>query len=439
MKNRSPWPVVIVAFALSIACLGRVWAASFELPLVRKSVVFVKWIDKNGIPLASGSGFIASPDGLIFTNRHVAQPADISADQSILLVGVPSAHDPDQLDYFPAAVAYVAPADDADFAILKIKPRPGYAPLRPLRLADHPVDLGDNVAVIGYPLPQPDEPTLSVTRGGVSATNVDADGNTYWQTDAAINHGNSGGPIVNEQGDVVGMATAVHSDAEGIGYSLLLSTLKKPAANTQSLNQTKVEPGPLNPAQIPQPTVLTPTAANWSVGGGTESAKKNDLQIDGNGDSFWLIDKHPLPTNFKMIISCRVTYLLGNQPVPVDGMNARSLFIRFGTHDVTSDISQLGNGYLVQLSARGLYLVKNGDLVGEWPARDSDAAMTLMLERRGGKIIFGSPIHPELNYDDKSPIENSGGLCIGGMLSKLELGKVLMVDLDHTAATQPTK
>ena len=79
---------------------------------------------------------------MIYTNRHVIQPAD-NTNGRVILVGVPTAKDPDELDYFKASVVFsTRDADGLDFAILKISARPDYGKFHALALAADRPELG---------------------------------------------------------------------------------------------------------------------------------------------------------------------------------------------------------------------------------------------------------------------------------------------------------
>jgi serine protease Do len=159
---------------------------------------------------AGGSGFVISPDGLIITNNHVVEGA------TSVKVHL------DDRDY----TAEVKGVDKAtDIALLKID---AGRPLRYLELGDsEAIRVGDWVMVIGNPL----NLDRTVTTGVVSAKNrsigiSNASFENFIQTDAAINFGNSGGPLINMQGQVVGIATAINYGAENIGFAVPVSTLK---------------------------------------------------------------------------------------------------------------------------------------------------------------------------------------------------------------------
>jgi serine protease Do len=160
---------------------------------------------------AGGSGFVISPEGLVVTNFHVVEGAT-----SVKV------HLGDR-DY----PAQIKGSDKAtDIALLKIDA--GH-PLRYIELGDsEAVRVGDWVMVIGNPL----NLDKTVTTGVVSAKGRsigigDVSFENFIQTDAAINFGNSGGPLINLQGQVVGIATAINWGAENIGFAVPVNTLKE--------------------------------------------------------------------------------------------------------------------------------------------------------------------------------------------------------------------
>lgn len=158
-----------------------------------------------------GSGFLISADGLIVTNHHVI---DGATDLWVNLNG--------------RRYAAELQGDDppTDLALLKIKPE---EELTYLALADSDaLRVGEWVMVIGSPL----RLGMSVSVGVVSAKGrsiditPDRSLENFIQTDAAINFGNSGGPLVDRQGRVVGIATAINYGAENIAFAVPVNTLK---------------------------------------------------------------------------------------------------------------------------------------------------------------------------------------------------------------------
>ena len=160
---------------------------------------------------SGGSGFVISPAGLVVTNFHVVEGAT-----SVKV------HLGDR-DY-PAEVKGTDKA--TDIALLKID---AGRPLRYLELGDSDgVRVGDWVMVVGNPL----NLDKTVTTGVVSAKGrsigiSDASFENFIQTDAAINFGNSGGPLINMQGQVVAIATAINWGAENIGFAVPVNTVKE--------------------------------------------------------------------------------------------------------------------------------------------------------------------------------------------------------------------
>jgi serine protease Do len=160
---------------------------------------------------AGGSGFVISPEGLIITNNHVIEGA------TSVKVHLNDRDYPAQVKGFDKAT---------DIALLKID---AGQPLRYLELGDSDATrVGDWVMVIGNPL----NLDRTVTTGVVSAKGrsigiSDTSFENFIQTDAAINFGNSGGPLVNMQGQVVAIATAINYGAENIGFAVPVNTLKE--------------------------------------------------------------------------------------------------------------------------------------------------------------------------------------------------------------------
>ncbi len=168
---------------------------------------------------ATGSGFIVSSDGVIFTNDHVIEGA------SKVEVTLPDGR---------SFVATVTDTDAAhDFAVLKIDA----TNLPTVALGNSSdLQLGQSVVAIGYALGLQGGP--SVTSGIISSLertvqaqdpNVAGGVRTYrnvLQTSAAINPGNSGGPLVDLQGQVVGINTAGVSSADNIGFAISIDAAK---------------------------------------------------------------------------------------------------------------------------------------------------------------------------------------------------------------------
>ncbi len=156
--------------------------------------------------VALGSGFIISADGYIVTNRHVIEKSDgitvVLSDES-------------------AYEAEVIGEDiETDLALIKIVPQHN---LQPVEFGDSDkIRVGDWVLAIGNPFGL----GSSVTAGIISAKSRDIDNSpygSYLQTDAAINQGNSGGPMFNADGKLIGVNTAIFSTAGGgmgVGFAL---------------------------------------------------------------------------------------------------------------------------------------------------------------------------------------------------------------------------
>lgn len=161
--------------------------------------------------IAQGSGFIVSPDGYIMTNFHVAGKA-----KKITVV----IQDGKDLEL---SATYVGGDPQTDVAILKIDDAEGRT-FDYLDFGDSDeVEIGEWVMAVGNPF----QLEASVTVGVISATGRQnlriAEIEKFIQTDAAINPGNSGGPLINLEGEVIGMNTAIVSRSGGymgIGFAV---------------------------------------------------------------------------------------------------------------------------------------------------------------------------------------------------------------------------
>ena len=155
-----------------------------------------------------GSGVIVSPDGYILTNHHVVR------DASEIVVSL--------LDKRELKAQIVGADPRTDIAVLKIQEEAGDMPY--IKLGDSTtVGVGDIVLAMGNPFGIGQTVTMGIVsatgRSGISAEAYE----DFIQTDAAINRGNSGGPLVNVRGEVIGINTAILSrtgGSEGIGFAV---------------------------------------------------------------------------------------------------------------------------------------------------------------------------------------------------------------------------
>ncbi len=193
---------------------------------------FREFQDRNGGPgedrprrsSALGSGFVISEDGYIVTNNHVIEGADEI-----------------EIEFFegfslPATLVGTDP--NTDIALLKVE---ADSPLKFVSFGNSDnAKVGDWVMAMGNPLGQ----GFSVSAGIVSARNRALSGtyDDYIQTDAAINRGNSGGPLFNMNGEVIGVNTAILSPnggSIGIGFSMASNVVTKVVDQLREFGETR--------------------------------------------------------------------------------------------------------------------------------------------------------------------------------------------------------
>lgn len=192
----------------------------YFLPFKGEKIAFPKKIKEGNCKtkIGGGSGFIISKDGYILTCNHVVE--DKEADFTVII-------DPDHK--YKARVIDKDPL--VDMAILKIQGN--NFPFIKLGDSDK-LDLGEDVLAVGNPLGEFEDTLSSGIISGLSrkitayngfdskSTNLKG----LIQTDAAINPGNSGGPLVDMNGEVVGINTAMIMGAENIGFALPINYIK---------------------------------------------------------------------------------------------------------------------------------------------------------------------------------------------------------------------
>jgi serine protease Do len=154
--------------------------------------------------MGQGSGFVISPDGLIVTNNHVIEGAD----------KVTVRFQDNDTEY---AATVVGQDKETDLAVIRIKRD---TPLPVLKFGDSDAtQVGEWVLAIGNPLGLDN----TVTAGIISAKHrIIGAGpfDNFLQTDASINPGNSGGPLLNMQGEVIGINTAISIEGQNIGFAI---------------------------------------------------------------------------------------------------------------------------------------------------------------------------------------------------------------------------
>ncbi len=196
----------------------------FKIPFYRK-----KGTEKRKV--GGGTGFIISEDGLILTNKHVV--ADKDAEYTVIT---------NEGKKFPVEVVARDPVKD--LAILKIKQKGKKLKFPTVKLGDSDkLQIGQTVIAIGYMLGEFQNSVsvgvisglgrkITASGGGIVETLEDV-----IQTDAAINKGNSGGPLLNLKGEVIGINTAMVVGGENIGFALPINSAKKAIEQVKTLGK----------------------------------------------------------------------------------------------------------------------------------------------------------------------------------------------------------
>ncbi len=230
----------------------------------------------------SGSGFVFSSDGLILTNSHVVENSDRLV--ITLLDG----------DEFIADVTGVD--RDTDLAILKIYGS-GYSPAKLGSSGD--LKIGQLVIAIGNPLGYQHSVSVGVL-SGMGRTMRTQDGHlidNILQSDAAMNPGNSGGPMIDTSGEVIGINTAVIPGAQGLSFSIGIDTAKEIARYLISegkvikaylglmINEIEINPRIRNFYRINSKKGILVTGLENSSPASRADLREGDIIIEFDGNS----------------------------------------------------------------------------------------------------------------------------------------------------------
>ena len=195
-----PEPVAVEGDAVYTAVWSLLPYSSQELyELISPAVVEITIYDRNGNATAIGSGFFIDDEGTLLTNYHVIEGA-YEADATLS-------------DGSIAAITAVLGYDETlDLALLRC----GYESESFLPLSEREVLTGDTVYAMG----SSEGLTGTFSSGNVSAADREMDGVSYIQTTAPISHGNSGGPLVNVYGEVIGVNTMMLVDGQNLNFAI---------------------------------------------------------------------------------------------------------------------------------------------------------------------------------------------------------------------------
>lgn len=224
VKEVSP-AVVSIIITKNLPIIEEYWAPLEEFPFFSVPQYRQKGTQKQEI--GGGTGFLVSADGLVLTNKHVVSVE--GADYTVLT---------NDEQRYPAKVLARDPGQD--LAVLKIDG--GNFPVLQLGNSDK-IEIGQTVVAIGNALGE-FRNTVSVGIVSGLGRTVTASGGGLFeiledviQTDAAINKGNSGGPLLNLRGQVIGVNTAMALEAENIGFAIPINKAKKDIEQVKTIGK----------------------------------------------------------------------------------------------------------------------------------------------------------------------------------------------------------
>ena len=274
---------IVLALLFNLLPTAQVYATDAFLKPAMAAAVRVDIFDEQGEVSGWGSGSLIDPQGLVLTNYHVvaanAAPdqrvsvwlADPKADdQTLEYQGVVIAQDP-QLDL---AVIHLDAYIDAERQSHPLTAAQKF-PVVALGNSDA-MTPGDVVYVLGYPMTAPGQ--LALTDGKVSNW-LKENGDKWLVAQAQAAHGNSGGLMVNSQGQLIGVPTEIKSDPEVSGALLYARPINSAKSIIIEAQQALAQPGPTSePGNICQDD-FTNNALGWNLGQPSDQYVTSDYTI----------------------------------------------------------------------------------------------------------------------------------------------------------------
>jgi S1-C subfamily serine protease len=283
-------------------------------------------VDGKLTPIASGSGTILTPDGAVLTNHHVIADEKTGKLRDAAAIGLLKAY-----DQAPELTCIAIPkkglySAEMDLALLKCemdlqgKPyRASAWPTIPVGASAELLPGSSEIFIMGYP--GIGGSTIHVTRGTVSGfvgDDMRSAGRHWIKTDAAIAHGNSGGTAIDDEGNLVGIPTAVKfsKEAERVGMVRPVE-LAKPFTDKALRGWMPSEEGG---AEAPTP----PPKNEGPKGGGVKCP--SDMGVAVSGGVFSSENEEPIESAFVVVLRPGVK----RKQVAADYSNLDSLFYTFG-------------------------------------------------------------------------------------------------------------
>jgi len=230
VKQVSP-AVVSIVLTKDVPVFERVFRDPFEEFFGGPSPLQIPEVQQRGVEqreVGQGSGFFVSADGLVVTNKHVVLDDDVA--YTVFTKEGKS---------YEAKVLARDPVQD--LAVLRVRPEQGESfPFVRLGSSDV-LQIGQTAVAIGNSLGEFRNTVSTGVISGLGRTITASDGGEFVetiedviQTDAAINRGNSGGPLLNLAGEVIGVNTATVLDAQSIGFAIPVNIVKRDVEQVQT-------------------------------------------------------------------------------------------------------------------------------------------------------------------------------------------------------------